>query len=176
MLNANEMLQKGIKQVKAAGITPGSINPNVVINNRAKNIFGKCSRVVGPYDYQIELNSELLKTTQKKAMNTMVHEILHTVEGCMNHGAKWTRLAGVMNEKNGYNISRNSSHEQLGIKRPKAKYEINCANESCDLKVVRYKKSKIVTHIHLYRCPHCSSDLKLKGAKKAPSRKLPVAQ
>lgn len=175
MLNANEMLQKGIKQVKAAGITPGSINPNVVINNRAKTIFGRCIRVVGPYDYQIELNSELLKTTQKKAMNTMVHEILHTVDGCMNHGPKWTRLAGVMNSKNGYNISRNSTYEQLGIKTPKAKYEVLCKNENCDMKVSRHKKSKLITHLHHYRCPKCGSDLKLKGAKKTAVRKRPVA-
>lgn len=118
MLNANELLQKGIKQVKAAGIRPGNIDPEVVINSRAKSRFGLCR--MGKYNYQIEINSQLLQAEEKKVMNTIVHEILHTVRGCMNHGSTWARYANIMNCKFGYDISRTSSYEKMGLEEPKA--------------------------------------------------------
>lgn len=159
MLNANELLQKGIKQVKAAGIEPGNINPQVIINSRAKNRFGACRKTTGKYDFQIELNSQLLHAEEKKAMNTMVHEILHSAKGCMNHGVTWTKYADIMNEKFGYDISRTSSYEQLGLVAPKAKFVVKC--KGCDAKFNRHRKSKLITHTHRYRCGMCNGNLVL---------------
>lgn len=159
MLNANELLREGIKQVKAAGIEPGYINPNVKINSRAKTRFGMCRKTPGKYDYEIELNSQLLKADKSKAMNTMVHEILHSVKGCMNHGRLWTRNSEIMNEREGYDISRLSSYSKLGLERPKAKYVIQCVD--CDNQILRFKRSKVVTHINNYACGACSGKLEL---------------
>lgn len=159
MLNANELLKEGIEQVKSAGIEPGNINPNVKINSRAKTRFGMCKKTPGKYDYQIELNAELLKADKKKAMNTMIHEILHTVEGCMNHGITWQRHANKMNRLFGYDISRTSTYSELGLERPKAKYVIQCVD--CNNEILRFKKSKVVTHINHYVCGKCNGKLKL---------------
>lgn len=159
MLNANELLQKGLRQVKAAGIEPGNINPQVIINTRAKNRFGVCRKTPGKYDYQIELNAQLLETDEKKAMNTMVHEILHSAKGCMNHGPTWTRYANIMNRKFGYDISRCSSYEKLGLERPKPKYVVRCTG--CNAEIHRHRKSKLITHTHQYRCGKCQGSLVL---------------
>lgn len=159
MLNANELLQKGIKQVKIAGIQPGNINPEVIVNGRAKARFGVCRKTHGQYDYQIELNQQLLHVDEKKAMNTMVHEILHSVKGCMNHGPTWTRYANIMNRKFGYDISRCSSYEELGLEKPKPKYIVKCTN--CKAEIYRHRKSKLITHTHQYCCGKCKSDLEL---------------
>ena len=159
MLNANELLKEGIEQVKSAGIEPGNINPNVKINSRAKTRFGLCRKTPGKYDYEIELNSELLKADKKKAMNTMVHEILHSAKGCMNHGRLWLAYADKMNRTFGYDISRATSYSALGLERPKAKYVIKCVD--CDNEILRFKKSKIVTNVNRYICGRCSGKLKL---------------
>lgn len=160
MLDANELLQKGLEQVKSAGITPGSINPNIIINTRAQKRFGFCQRTVGPYDYQIQLNEALLHTEEKKAMNTMVHEILHTCKGCMNHGKLWKIYADMMNKKFGYDISRTSSFEKVGIARPESKYVIECTK--CDNVIHRTRKCKLTENVGRYRCGACRGKLKMK--------------
>lgn len=160
MLNPNQLLKEGLEQVKAVGIIPGKINPEVVVNKRATRRFGRCSRVRGKYEFEIEINNALLSVDKKKAMNTMVHEILHTCDGCMNHGKLWKHYANVMNKKYGYNISRLGSYESAGLERPAAKYVIEC--EGCNEQYHRMRKSKIVTHAHLYGCGKCGGKLRLK--------------
>lgn len=164
MLNANELLQKGIEQVKSVGIIPGKINPNVVINSKAASRFGLCSRKKnGKYDYEIQLNSILLEAgaDEKAAMNTMIHEILHTCEGCMNHGPKWKSYAAIMNRKFGYNIDTCNSYEELGLKEPKGKYTLKCTNKKCGKTYEKNRKSKSVTNPNLYKCGECGSSIKL---------------
>lgn len=147
---ANEMLKKGLKQVIEAGIVPGNVNPEITINTRAARRFGLCSQKRNgsqmQYDFVIELNHMLLTVDEKYAMETVVHEILHTVEGCMNHGPKWKKAAAIMNEKYGYNVKTSSSYSERGLEAPKGKYEVRCAscknsyykNRMCNL--IKYPK------------------------------------
>lgn len=161
-LNANDLLKKGIKQVIAAGIEPGNIDPEVKVNTRAKKRFGLCTRTRGAlYEYKIEINHQLLNTNEKTAMNTIVHEILHTCKGCMNHGKLWMSYARKMNEMYGYNITKTSSYEKMGLEKPKPKYLIKCKSSKCSVEIPRYKKSKTVTHIDRYACPKCRGKLKV---------------
>lgn len=150
-LNADKLLEEAIEQVTSTGIEPGKINPVVGINTRAKSRFGKCSKVpYREYDYEIEINALLLEADKKKAMNTIVHEVLHTCKDCMNHGPRWKRYADIMNHKFDYDISRTNSYEQLGIERPKPRYTIVC--QDCGNTFIRYKKSKLINQIQNYRC------------------------
>lgn len=82
-----------------------------------------------------------------------------TVKGCMNHGTTWQRHASKMNRLFGYDISRTSTYSELGLERPKAKYVIQCVD--CNNEILRFKKSKIVTHINHYVCGKCNGKLKL---------------
>lgn len=159
-LNADKLLQKGIKQVIAAGIKPGNINPKVKVNTRAKRRFGLCSKTRSG-EYEIEINHQLLNTDEITVMNTIIHEILHTCEGCMNHGRLWTSYVNKMNRVYGYNITKTSSYEKMGLEKPKPKYLIKCKSESCAMEIPRYKKSKTVTQIHKYACPKCRGKLKV---------------
>lgn len=159
MLNPDMLLREGIEQVKAAGIKPGSIDPEVIINTRAVRIFGRCSKIIGnKYDFKIEINHRLLEVEKEIAMNTMVHEILHTVKGCMNHGQLWQNNASIMNDKFGYDISRTTSYEKVGLERPKAKYVVVC--DSCPNIFYRQRKSKLITNIKAYECG-CGGSLSL---------------
>lgn len=160
MLNADMLLKEGIEQVKAAGIKPGSIDPELKVNKRAVKRFGQCRKIMSSkYDFEIEINHKLLGLDKEKAMNTVVHEILHTVKGCMNHGKTWQNYASIMNNKFGYDISRTTSYEKVGLERPKAKYEVVC--ESCSNVFHRQRKSKLITNMSQYRCA-CGGSLSLK--------------
>ena len=151
---ANEMLQKGLKQVIEAGIIPGNVNPEIIINTRASRRFGLCiKKKNGPglkYDYLIEINHKLLEVEEKYAMETMVHETLHTVEGCMNHGPKWKGNAAVMNRKFGYNIKRTSSYSERGLEQPIGKYQVQCTN--CKQVFFKNRMSNLIKNPKRYIC------------------------
>lgn len=159
----NSLLQAGIEQVKSTGINPGKINPEVLINTRARR-FGQCKKTTTisqgqVYDYQIEINKRLLATDEDKLMTVVIHEILHTCKGCLNHGQTWKKYANMMSLRFGYEITTRSTYEELNLAKPPSKYTVQCAN--CDVLIGRQKKSKLITHTHLYRCK-CGGKLTLK--------------
>ena len=56
--------------------------------------------------------------------STLVHEILHTQPGCMNHGRKWKALAERVNREYPYlNIQRCTSSISYGVERRKPVYK-----------------------------------------------------
>lgn len=161
MLDPNELLQKAIEQVQEAGIKPGNINPVLEINHSAKGNFGLCTKINNPnrqYDYKIRLNKEVLKAKEKSIMEVLVHEVLHSCEGCMNHGKTWKSYVSIMNKKFGYNISRCTTYEKLGISNVDSKYIIECVE--CKRKIYRNRKSKLTENVSLYYC-NCNGELKI---------------
>lgn len=151
-----------INDVEAAGITPGNI-VNISINTRAKKRWG-CAKQVGKF-YKIEISDRLLQdeVDDKATKNTIVHEILHTVDGCMNHGENWKAVADKMNRTypDVYNIKRTTSSEEKGIApspvRPD-RWELTC--QSCG-HTWRYKRAPKYS-VSAYACP-CGGKLKMKS-------------
>lgn len=86
-------------------------------------------------------------------METIIHEILHTCDGCMNHGKLWKRYAEIIRIKTGYNVTRTSSFEKFGLERPQTKYVFVC--EDCGQIIRRDRMSKFVKNYHHYRCGEC---------------------
>ena len=157
----NSLLQEAIGEVEAIGITTGKIIPSIELT-RATRTFGKC-RLIKDNTYTIYISKYFLNNPTAEIKNVLVHEVLHTVKGCMNHGNKWKVLANRMNSKYGYNIKRTSnyilnSEEANQIKR---QYTIKC--QGCGQTIYRQKKSKLVTKPHLYRCGKCGGKLELIG-------------
>lgn len=157
MLNANELLQKAIAQVKAQGIEPGEINPNVKIIRNVQR-FGRCSRQ-NDGTYVVELNELLLGATEKAAMTTMVHEVLHSCKGCMNHGAKWKSYTRILNNAYGYNIKTCSTYEERGVEQPKGKYTVQCQNKECGTKYEKNRMSGVIRNPERYTCGTCRGKL-----------------
>lgn len=126
----------------------------IKVNYRAKTRWGQCRKRGN--GYIIEINDRLLKDdiTEDKAMNTVLHELLHTVNGCMNHGYKWQSLAELINDcYSCYNIERTTSADYFGISREERindyKYTIRC--EKCGQTFYRYRKFDT----HRYSCGVC---------------------
>lgn len=62
-------------------------------NARAVRRLGRCTKVA-PQQYIITINSNYLKMAKPESVhNTIMHEVIHSLPGCMNHGAKWQNIA-----------------------------------------------------------------------------------
>ena len=80
--------------------------------------------------YRIQITEKLIESHKDKAvMDTIIHELLHTVDGCHGHGGKWLSLANKVNANTEFNIKRLTSSEEKGIERV-YKYKVVC--DHCD--------------------------------------------
>lgn len=85
-------------------------------NPRLKRLWGRCKFTV-QQKYIIELNCVFQdeSTDISGLKNTLLHEILHTCEGCMNHGAQWKAYAKQMQDAYGIVLKRTGSAWEKGI-------------------------------------------------------------
>ena len=100
-------------------------------------------------------------TKEDAVMETIIHEILHTCKGCMNHGREWKRLANIVYKKTGYKITTTSPREKFGLSEEDedvAKYVFVC--EKCGQVIRRNRMSKFVRHPEWYRCGKCGGNIK----------------
>lgn len=126
-------------------------------NSRAKHRWGQCRRVPG--GFTININSMLLdeRVPEKHLKETLMHELLHTCDGCFNHGEKWKYLAALIGRKYGYEVSRAVSYADMGIaeeiteKQPK--YAVHCTR--CGQTIYRYRKSDLIQNPEEYTCGIC---------------------
>ena len=155
----NNLLQNVIAECKAIKLPVSKhIEPEVLINRRAKKRFGACKKY--RKSFVIELSEMMLNADPVYIKNILAHEVLHTCPGCQNHGKKWKYLAQLMNNTYGYKITTTTSYEKMGLENPNEiggasekniyKYIIKC--EKCGQTIYRQKKSKLITHTNNYRC------------------------
>ena len=110
----NEVLKEVIEEVRNLKIpVPFTISEQIKVNPRPKKRFG-CCRKQGE-KFIIEISEFILKCDDEKIRGVIAHEVLHTCEGCYEHGMKWKEYASQMNAAYGYNIKRTSSNEEMGI-------------------------------------------------------------
>ena len=162
MKNLQALFEECMNEAKAIGIVPGRIL-SVKVNNRFTAIWGRCSYINKKTGtYKIELNKILLEdtTTDQAAKNTIMHEILHSCDGCMNHGDKWKEMAYKVNRAypSYYNIKRTTSNEEKGIEVKKKEYNYMLKCESCGHLFGYYRITKAVQHPERYRC-NCGGKL-----------------
>ena len=152
-----------MKELDSIDIKYGSIK-KFVVNTRATRRWGNCSgnKVNG---FTIQISAVLLDECNDEIglKNTIIHELLHSCDGCMNHGASWKRLAEKVNSKLGYNIKRCSSASEKGVVEDhrldnRRQYVIVC--EKCGLTYTRQRACRLVENPELFRCGRCGGKLK----------------
>ena len=165
MYNLNNAFHSCLDMVKNAGINPGKI-VEVIPNTRAKSRWGQCKRVNG--GYSININVDLLdeRNDYVGLENTLIHEILHTVDGCMNHGINWKRAADRIKTVYGLEIKRVSSKEDKGvaykreaIRNEPVKYVLKCLD--CGHEYKYQRAAKAVKFPERFRCGHCQGRFEL---------------
>ena len=135
------------------------------VSTRMTRSWGNCSKH-SDGTYTIKISDILLQdtTSEDALMNTVIHEILHTVNGCLNHGPNWKAVADKVNRNTHYNIKRCTSCEEKGIdrnsrtrsknSRPK-KWAVKCCQ--CG-NIYKYsRKPKWLPRISSYRCGRCNA-------------------
>lgn len=115
--------------------------------------------------HHIEISEWVMQLDEKIIKNTIIHEILHCLPGCCNHGVIFKNYANYINNVLGYNISRlgdieedlkMSNLEYKNIK-PNYKYKIIC--KKCGQISYRQRIKKDL--IKNYRCSICGGKLQL---------------
>lgn len=116
------------------------------INTRATRRWGQCKRKGS--DYAINISEILLdeRNDVKGLKETIIHELLHTISGCMNHGEKWQMYANEVNACLGYEISRISTMDEKGL-----------CEECKQVREEEYKKQYNARPIYRLICKECGN-------------------
>lgn len=132
------------------------IQPEIVLNTRARRRLGCCYYKNGSYTIEV---SAMLAEQPEKLRQTLAHELLHTCPGCRNHGERWKAYAKTVNEALGFSIQRLSppEGEAAPLRHDTVKYVLEC--QSCGAKIYRARLSKAVKQPWRYRCK-CGGKLK----------------
>ena len=162
MKNLSELVKECKRDLDLLGIKY-SKNISWSVNTRAKCRWGLCKKI-GINAYEISVASSLLKDEidEQMAKDTIVHELLHTVSGCMGHKGKWKLLADYVNRNlPQYNIKRATNFEEKGFvlesKPTEYRYLLRCKN--CGAEIGRQRESKAVINYKNYRCSKCRGEL-----------------
>ena len=141
---------------------------DVRTNRRLKRALGRCRKKVARYDetlsyyFEIEIREDLLKSDNKNALlEVMCHELVHTVEGCFNHGSKFKKCARIIaNKYPNIHVTRCTELEKFGIaeEEKEANYILEC--QGCGKLFHRQRMSNLVKYPHLYHCAECNGSIK----------------
>lgn len=143
-----------LKDLKIADITNQYYL--VEFNNRKNSrVLGMCT-YIGTLDeiprYKITINKAYLQNSDPQSVHdTIVHEVLHSIPGCMNHGEKWSYYARqFMTALPQFNISRCTNNEGFNnyLKKAmetQAKYTIIC--KKCGARFYKTRKSQWMDYL-----------------------------
>ena len=96
------------------------------------------------YEYVISINKFL--NTVRDIKETIIHELLHTVDFPSGHGGRWKKWARIINENTDYNITRISN-----LKLKDGAFYGQKKNEV-------YDPAKFIS----VQCPHCGNSITLR--------------
>lgn len=133
----------------------------VKINTRAVRRRGACKKT--KKGFVIELTDFILFKTDEEIKDVIAHELIHTCEGCFNHGSQFKMYADKINTL-GYNVKATYSGEAPEIEQF-AKYKIVC--KECGNTIYRMKMSKVIRNISKYKCAKCGGKLDIYVRKNA---------
>lgn len=154
-----KLYEEAKKECRATNI-PFKENVPIEVSKRMTRSLGRCyyNYIDG---YKIKISAQIKPLSDKELKQVIVHEILHTCKGCMNHGSKWQSYAKKMNHTYGYDISRLASEEVCNqlkdVRQEEGKYVIEC--QVCKAIIPRTKMSNLVKHPEWYAC-QCGGNLK----------------
>lgn len=101
-----------------------------------------------------------MQSSERAIRNTLIHELLHTCPGCLNHGQKWKAYARIVQNRFGYNIVRAGGDKDEASALEAARREKRAGYQTqyllvctkCGQEFIRYRKSNLVLHPEKYRC------------------------
>ena len=143
-----------LRMLEQCAIPVGKIR-EIKADTRARRRWGVC-RKEADGSFRIGISVRLLEedVPLRSLQQTILHELLHTAPGCMDHTGTWKRYAGLLNRTYGFSIRRASAAEDLGAPEdPRVRYRFRC--EGCGAEQLRYRACNFTRHPERYRCSRC---------------------
>ncbi len=141
-----DMLTRGIKAGKVEG----------VYFTESSRKFGFCRKTANG-GFQIWITDLAMHGDIK---STIVHELIHTVEGCFNHGKEFQSIANWLSRAYGIELGTRASKKEMALSEEyriaKAKYIIRC--KKCGQTILRERATRLVKFPMTYRCG-CGGEL-----------------
>jgi len=133
---------------------------NLEINPRFRKKLGQCCYNRKSMFYTIKISKNFMQVCPEYVKNTMMHELIHSVNGCMNHGPNFQYLASLVNRKFGYNVKTHSDVPEYSKYLNETKhyrYKLMC--NTCGKEWLYEKAGKFVRGVlknpNYCKCPHC---------------------
>ena len=156
------VFSEAVYELSQIGIYPAGEITQVKINTRSRKRLGACRKTdkrPAP-QYIIEISAICSELDDKRLKEIIIHELLHTGYGCMNHGKKWKACAEKVRRELGYMITATVDYGKIGLQETmndSYRYKVKC--EACGQQMLRIRKSKVIVHPELYRCAKCGGKL-----------------
>lgn len=115
--------------------------------------------------HHIEISKWVMQLDEKIIKNTIIHEILHCLPACNNHGVLFRQYADYINEKLNYNITRLGNREEdfkysnIEYKEKEINYKYKICCKKCGKVFYRQRMKKNL--IKKYCCSLCGGRLEL---------------
>lgn len=116
--------------------------------------------------HHIEISPWLMELDEDIIKNTIIHELIHCLPNCNNHGEMFKKYANYINDKLGYNISRVGNKKEDYIKsnveykeKESYNYHIKCTN--CGQEFFRKRLNRNFTR--KFRCIKCGGKFEVKS-------------
>ena len=171
-----ELYKECVEELHSIGINIETFgNIQIKISKRAKKRYGCCKQEdpnkktryrenhkiqYGIYNkHTIEISEWVMQLNEDIIKNTIMHEIIHCVPYCNNHGEKFKEYARLINKTLGYNITR-VGNRQEDCKKSNVefqesqsfKYKVEC--KGCGQVFYRQRIAKGFTR--KFRCGICN--------------------
>ena len=166
MKNLYKLFNECKLEITNCGYDTGCVRM-VKSNTRFTRRLGQTSIVDEPYSwdenrrrFDIEISEKVLADDYPTiyTKEIILHELIHTLPGCFNHGEHFKAVARTLNMKYGYNISRVASSSSVACLAPQEhKYEIQCP--VCGKIFYRDRMSDFVKNPQDYRHHNCNKEL-----------------
>ena len=158
----NEAYEVATEMLDCLGIEYGNVT-ELVINTRFKRKWGQCSYNRRTGEFKISISYKLFgdDAPEMGLLQTVVHELLHTCDGCLNHGELWKKYAGMVNAEFNLGVKRCNSAEEKGLSNDdyeyhpeSVKYQLRCPN--CGHIYKRKRMCYPVQHPEKCGCSKCN--------------------
>lgn len=165
MRNYEEIMKECMRELDNIGIQYSPNITGISINNRLSRALGRCAKRNG--NFRIELAGKVAKddVDLKFIKDVLMHELVHTIPGCFNHGPAFHSIATCINRRLGYHVVTKMNTEDLiaaNVKikdeRKNAKYALVC--QKCGTYIYRQRWSDALANPSGYIHAHCGGKLK----------------
>lgn len=119
------------------------------------NTRGFCKQIGD--DYKISVSKFSDEFSEHIQTGTFIHELLHTINGCMNHGSLWQLYANKVSTRTKYKIKTTWDKEELTVEQNHKLYKYILKCTFCGEETYYSNNCKSLRNPEQLRCYKCKN-------------------